>query len=173
MEGRGSGGPNICWRPCPLQMSQPASQKQSHCSWRRRTYTCTTKIIGGVSQSYCEKCRRWTKGTKEHTTVTHRDSRRGVPPPSAAPAASAPAPAPALAPVPSTIGGTGSLMPVTDDIEYTGGRLIFNGALFLGGLTGAKPEVEPTPDPPISSEDPLICPDDLFFSDAFCCKPRT
>jgi hypothetical protein len=114
------------------------------------------------------------KGTREHTTASHRGPRHGgdgrrsrqctspVAAPAPAPAAIIAAPAPATA-----VGATGSLLPVYEDAsEYTGGRLTFHGGSFLGGATGNKKKGNPTPDPPVPFDDPYICPDDLFFSDA-------
>jgi hypothetical protein len=123
----------------------------------------TTKVVGGVSQTYCAKCRRWTKGAKEHTTAAHRSS-RGAPPPAGNPA---PVVAPIVAPPAAAIGATGALLPAEEEVEYTGGRLTFNGGLFVGGVTGGHVDGEPAPDPPVSFEDPAICTDDLFLSDTY------
>jgi hypothetical protein len=116
----------------------------------------TTKVANGVSQSWCARCRIWTKGIKEHTTATH--VRRS----DAAIAAAAPTPAPvsaAAAPV-ALVGAA-----VSASSDYNGGRLRFNG--FLGGVTGLKEKPEPISDPCVSTDDPSICADDMFFSDAF------
>jgi hypothetical protein len=98
---------------------------------------------------------------KEHTTANH--VRGGAGAPIAAPAA---APAPAAG---SSL--TGALAAGTSDDAYSGGRLTFNGGLFLGGATGvqASPAIS---DPMVSLDDPTICQDDFFFSDTFRLKQQ-
>jgi hypothetical protein len=162
--GGGGGGPTTCW------ICQEEGHVRSDCpNWHQGGNRAapgagqpTTKIVGGVSQTYCAKCRRWTKGAKEHTTAAHR-SNRGAPAP---PAAGSATPAPVVAPV-GAIGAIGSLLPAGEVVQYTGGRLTFNGGLFVGGITGVNPEGEPTPNPQVPFEDPSICPNDLFFSNTY------
>jgi hypothetical protein len=101
----------------------------------------------------------------EHTTATHV---HGGP--------SAPAPTPASAappPAASTTGGTltGALASGMSEDNYSGGCLVFNGGVFLGGATGVKgpPSIS---DPLVSLDDPSICKDDIFFSNIFRLKQQ-
>jgi hypothetical protein len=118
-----------------------------------------TKVVNGVSFSWCSRCRYWTKGAKEHTTATH--VRRS---PGATETAAAPVSVPA--PVTTSIAGVAAAATSTSD-RYDGGRLRINGALLFGGAKGINKEPVPVSDPCVSMSDPTICTDDLFFSDAF------
>jgi hypothetical protein len=108
----------------------------------------TTKMVGGVSQTWCSKCRLWTKGAKEHTTAKHV---RGGPDAATTPAA---APAPVAVGSGGTI--TGALASGASEDTYSGGRLTFNGGLFLGSAKGTK-EPPSISDPLVSHDDPSVC----------------
>jgi hypothetical protein len=112
-----------------------------------------TKTVDGASQSWCNICRRWTTGEKEHSTGKHvRRSDRSYSGPDSSAPADAPAPAPAPAPSPSP--GPGAV--IGGLATYHGGSLHLQSGLFVGQLVEAS---EPSP-----SEDPGICPEDFFHA---------
>ncbi len=134
----------------PASKSTPPAEGSPH-----------TRIVSGVSETWCGSCKRWTTGNREHSTATHvRRPPRGDAP--VAPVVVAP-PVAAVA----AIGGVAGIAAVAEP-SYTGGRLtLSHGGLFVGQWCG---QAEPLVASPVASEffhfDPSVCADDLFHSDA-------
>jgi hypothetical protein len=119
-----------------------------------------TKTVNGASQSWCNICRRWTKGTKEHLTEKHVRRDVNAPAPSPAPPPAPPSEAPAPAPA---LGG----LAASD--SQPGGNLFLQSGLFVGQLTDMNDEEAPAQadevsanDAVTSADDPTMCPEDLF-----------